>query len=150
MIEPANFTNTTPRHNLPFLFAGQSQKEFTVNEALARIDLLLHVAVAGEVNQPPAESAPGTCYLVGDLPTGPFAGHAAEITGWDGQQWTFAKPNQGMRVKDLSSGQICFYEDGWQRLAAPPAPSGGSTIDTEARQALSDLCAILRTYGLFS
>ena len=150
MIEPADFTDTTPRHKLPFLFAGQAQKEFTVNEALARIDLLLHVAVAAEVNEPPANSEPGTCYLVGGMPTGPFANHTAEIAGWDGQQWTFARPNPGMRVKDLSSGQICFFEGGWQRLDGPAEPTGGTTVDSEAREAIIDLCVILRTYGLFS
>ena len=35
-------SDATPRWALPQLFAGQAQKEVFHNEALARIDMLLH------------------------------------------------------------------------------------------------------------
>ena len=37
---PVDFDTATARHGFPMLVAGQAQKEFFVNEALARIDAL--------------------------------------------------------------------------------------------------------------
>ncbi len=42
MSDPVQFEGATPRFALPLLFAGQAQKEFFVNEALLRADMVLH------------------------------------------------------------------------------------------------------------
>jgi hypothetical protein len=54
-----------------------------------------------------------------------------------------------MRVFDRGTGQILLYNDGWQRPAAPAEPSGGSTVDTEARAAIASLIAALGEAGVF-
>lgn len=131
------------RQASPKCCAGQAQKEFTLNEALARIDVLLHPAVTEERVGPPADPEAGATYLVASQATGEFAGMDGRIAGWDGQQWIFAEPIEGMMVRDLSTGTLVNFSDGWQRPPAPAEPSGGVTIDEEARAAISGIIATL-------
>ena len=150
MNDPAQFTDTSNRHELPFLFAGQAQKEFTVNEAIARIDLLLHPQVVEQRASEPAAPSPGDCYLVSAGATGAFAGQDDTIAGWDGQQWSFVSPVAGMELRDASSNALLRFENGWQQPAAVADPSGGTTIDAEARSALTALLIALRENGTIS
>ena len=54
-----------------------------------------------------------------------------------------------MLVLNRATGQQMRNAGGWQ-LATPPAiPSGGTTIDVEARTAINVLIAALRTAGVF-
>ena len=39
------FPALSPRLALPYLFAGQAQKEVTLNEVAARLDCLVHCAI---------------------------------------------------------------------------------------------------------
>ncbi|MGB7407193.1 MAG: DUF2793 domain-containing protein, partial [Pontixanthobacter sp.] len=58
-ITPQTTADASPNYGLPFLFAGQTQKEFYVNEAHARIDMLLHPVVEGIADTPPADAQEG-------------------------------------------------------------------------------------------
>jgi hypothetical protein len=60
------------------------------------------------------------------------------------------EPREGLRVLDRSSGQEIRYRGGWQRPATPAAPSGGTTVDAEARAAIADLVAALIAAGLLA
>jgi hypothetical protein len=147
MPDPIAFTSASPRHGLPSLFAGQSQKEFFVNEAHAVIDALLHPAIEGQRNDPPAAPAEGETWLIGTAPTGIWADHAGKLASYQSGGWIYAAPRAGMRVLDLSSGQDIRYVDGWVRPEAPVVPSGGATVDVEGRAALAALMAALVAGG---
>jgi hypothetical protein len=84
------------------------------------------------------------------MPTGAWADHAGELASLQGGAWLFAAPRDGMRVLDLSSGQYAHFNAGWQRPATPAAPSGGATIDAEARTAIADLIAALVAGGFLA
>lgn len=149
MTEPLTFTSATARFALPFLFAGQAQKELFVNEAHARIDMLLHPSVLGEADDPPAAPADGDCWLVGSAPTGQWSARSGALACRQVGEWQFATPLAGMQLFDRSTRQFLVFTDTWQRLAPPPEPSGGSTVDSEARGAIATLLAALKLAGIF-
>lgn len=142
------FESTSPRFALPLLFAGQAQKEGHVNEALSRIDALLHLAIESTQVTPPASPAEGQCWIVGSSATDSWNGKAGQIACFSGGNWLFAPPRDGIVALDRTSGQIIHYRGGWQQANRPALPSGGTTVDSEARSALSALLTALTTAGI--
>jgi hypothetical protein len=127
---------------------GQTQKEFIVNEAHALLDTLLHPTIEGEAAAPPTPPADGECWLVGVNAAGDWIGHDGEIACRQPGGWVFVSPRDGMRVFDKASGQAVLYADGWRRIALPPAPSGGATVDAEARTAITEIVLALQQAGI--
>ena len=150
MSDPIAFEDTTPRLAMPLLFAGQAQKEFSVNEALSRADIAIQCAVEGEAATPPAAPEPGQAWLVDAAPTDAFAGHARAIAGWTSAGWRFLEPSIGFRVFDKAANGFRHFDGAWQIPAAPAAPIGGATIDAEARAALADILQKLVEAGIFA
>lgn len=159
------------RFALPLLNAGQAQKELYHNEALAALDILAHAAVEDhDVDAPPPSPAVGQCWVIGDSPSGAWAGHAGELAGWTSGGWRFIAPRAGMFVWDAAN-TYWLHHDGadWRAGMMPavaleiggiqvigaqesaiPDPAGGGVIDTEARSAVSLILASLRTHGLIA
>lgn len=163
--------SNSPRLGLPFLAAGQAQKEFFHNEALLALDLLVAAAIEEPPrNGPPAQPAEGACYIVGPTPSGAWSGKADQIAGFAGGGWRFFPPVEGMNALIRSNGLVAAYRSsGWdvgtvhaQSLAiagvpvvgsqqpAIAAPSGGATIDSAARTAIADILSALRGHGLIA
>lgn len=150
MTEPITFASTTPRFDLPLLFQGQAQKEFFVNESFMLVDALLHATVKGVTSAPPAVPAPGDCWLVGADPSGAWAGKTNCLASFTGSTWVFAAPRGGMRAFDLALDQYRTFAGSWNAPVTPAAPQGGATIDAEARNALNQLIAALRSAGILA
>lgn len=151
MPDPISYTARAPRHDLPYLFAGQAQKEFFVNEALARLDSLLHPVVSGELADPPAAPAEGESYIVAANATGAWAGHDGALASWQNGVWLFQAPYAGLTIRDASlNGSWAVFDGQWQRAQAPGLPSGGTMVDSEARAVVAEILAKLTTLGIFS
>lgn len=148
MTDPVQFSSRTPRHDFPTLVAGQAQKELYVNEALARIDTLLHPCAEGEADSPPTAPQIGETWIVGGNASGDWLGMEGSLAAWDGDQWTFCAPTAGTQVHVQSTGTRWVYDSGWQAPVRPAAPSGGATIDSEARTALLALIDALANVGI--
>jgi hypothetical protein len=138
----------TARHALPNLFVGQSQKEATHNEALARIDALLHPVIEAELPAPPATLGTGDdgrCWLVGPSATGLWTGKEGHIARWSGGSWRYIGPSDAMMLYDKAIAKRRFYiTNQWTAPNAISNPTGGSVIDAEARIALAAILQHLR------
>lgn len=143
------FNSASPRFDLPLLYSGQAQKEVWVNEAMARTDALLHCAVEGQANEPPSEPSEGECWIVSPEATGLWIGKEGSIACRQGGNWLFAKPCDGMRILDRSTGQEKRFLGFWKFPTAPLEPTGGSVVDAEARATLGEVIAALRVSGAF-
>lgn len=159
----------TPRLALPFLSAGQAQKEFTVNESLQTLDILVGGSVEdGPLATPPASPAIGQAYIVDLTPSGEWAGHPASVAAYSSGGWQFVAPVDGISLYVKSVGEWAVYRAGaWDigllrgssliiggqqvvgsRGAAIGSATGGTTIDTEARTAIDQILAAMRQHGL--
>lgn len=160
-------TDTSARLALPLILPGQAQKELFHNEALTRIDLALGAAIQDVRDSPPDTPTVGACWRVGATPSGAWIGHAGELAGWTEAGWRFIAPFAGMMVWRMDEQRYeAFDGDTWQsalpvggiqvaglqvvgpRQPAIANPSGGATIDVEARSALSAIVAALMSHGL--
>jgi uncharacterized protein DUF2793 len=117
---------------------------------------------------PPAAPLVGACYIVGSAASGAWAGMTDRIAGWTSGGWRFVAPAEGMHFHVRSTGLEARYRAGaWElgairasslviggeqvvgaRLAAIESPSGGPTIDAQARTAVAAILTALRTHGL--
>jgi len=163
--------DVSARLALPMLHPGQAQKELYHNEALALLDMIVQPAVISlGVNTPPPAPAAGACWIIGEAPTGLWAGKARQLAGWTISGWRFVVPVDGMNVWLLDQQLSARYVSGnWiigdvrasrlliggqqlvgARLAAIGNPAGGSSIDIEARATLIAVLGALRTHGLIA
>ena len=142
------FDSRTARLDLPLLFAGQAQKEGFVNETSARIDSLLHGAIEAEQAAPPAVPVDGQMWLVAAGASGAWLGQAGKLAARQAGNWLFVTPRDGMKLLNRASGQEIRYSGSWKSAARPALPSGGTTIDAEARTALAAILTALTTAGI--
>jgi hypothetical protein len=164
-------TDTSARFALPLLQPGQAQKEMVHNEALVLVDAALHpVAQTVGDDAPPPAPEPGQCWIVGDAPTGDWAGEAGRIAAWTGGGWRFVVPTPGMTVWLIDAAVWALYDGSTWRAGTLPAtalhiageqvvgarqgaiaePAGGSAVDAEARAAVNAILAALRGHGLIA
>lgn len=130
--------------------AGQSQKEGYVNEITARLDALLHCAVEAEQAAPPTAPVDGQCWLIASGASGEWSGKAGQIAIRQSGNWLYAQPRDGMRLFNRANNQDVLFNAGWQAASRPAAPSGGTTIDAEARSAIAAIVASLTIAGIIS
>jgi hypothetical protein len=162
-------TEASDRFSLPFILPGQAQKEAYHNEALARIDAALHACIEGDPTADiPFDPAVGESWVVAPGAAGAWAGKAQNLATWTASGWRFTAPVPGMTVWNIDAGyRIAWTGSAWtqgewatstltiggQQVVGPRletilSPSGGTTIDTEARDSLDAVIVALRTHGL--
>lgn len=159
----------TPRLGLPYISAGQAQKELVHNEALQVLDTLVAAAVEDAPRtSPPAGPAEGSCCIVAAGASGEWAAKDGSLAAFSSGGWRYLPPSEGLSVYVKSTGTWAAYRAGaWElgalrgstlvidgqkvvgsRFDAIASPAGGSTIDAEARAAIGEVLTALRQHGL--
>jgi hypothetical protein len=110
----------TPNLGLTYLEAAQAQKHVTVNEALRRLDALLHVALVDrDLAAPPAAPADGARYLVAPGATGAWVGRDGQVAAWQDGAWAFLEPRPGWIAFLADEGKLILRTaSGWIDLPA--------------------------------
>jgi hypothetical protein len=106
--------------NLPLLEAAQAQKHVTHNEALLRLDGLVHLSVISRaLAAPPATIADGARYLVPAAPSGGFAGQAGKLALAAGGAFLFLTPRAGWRLWVEDEAKLLLFDGtSWSDLLA--------------------------------
>jgi hypothetical protein len=136
----------------------------THNEALALLDGCVAACVEQRaLASPPATPVAGKCYIVASGASGAWAGKADQLAIATEGGWRFVVAREGLRALVASEGIDAIYWAGaWvfgevratalviggnqivgARGGAIADPSGGATVDTQARAVLANLLASL-------
>jgi Protein of unknown function (DUF2793) len=148
MPDSPSFPALSPRLALPYLFAGQAQKEVTLNEVAARLDCLVHCAIEAVQAAPPGAPVAGQTWLVAAAASGAWSGRTDQLACWHGSGWLYAVPQHGMAVFDKALGCFRLFQGSWSAPTAPALPAGGTVIDPQARTAIAALVVALRGAGV--
>ncbi len=124
----------------------------SVNEAHALTDALLHLTVEGTAASPPAAPAApaeGDCWLVAGSASGDWTGYDGQIACRQSGTWLFVQPRPGMRAYNRAQGRDWRYTaSGWQKADPIALPTGGATVDSQARTAIAALLQALTAAGI--
>lgn len=85
----------TANLQLPYIMSSQAQKHITHNEALQRLDALVHLVIQSGASSPPSSPDEGDCHAVLTAPTGAWTGKAGRIAFFQDGAWIFILPRAG-------------------------------------------------------
>jgi hypothetical protein len=102
--------SATPRLLIPLLAAGQAQKHVTLNDALLRLDALLHLAVLDrDLGAPPALPPDDGMWIVGPGAAGAWAGRTGQVAIRDEGGWRFELPRPGWRAHVADENLVVIW-----------------------------------------
>jgi Protein of unknown function (DUF2793) len=150
--QPTNEENmaTTQNLEIALLEQFQSQKEITINEGFAALDIFASLQMLDyNINTPPATPNAGDAYILGSLPTGSWGGKAGKIAYYFNSSWFFITPKNNMcfRVKSLNSF-LQYNGTGWEiadNFRLIPIPSGRTLVQADNRTILKATAAMTLT-----
>lgn len=159
----------TLRLGLPLIAAGQSQKDVTHNEAVLALDRMVALAVVSRTQMsPPVAAAAGEIQIVPPGGESDWGQPAGSLMQWQGAGWQVQAPRDGQLALLQDEAVLLVHNQGWQALfpvsglliggrsvlAATPVsvapPTGGTTVDMEARAVLSALLSTLVQQGILA
>jgi hypothetical protein len=117
----------TPRLILPLLAAGQAQKHVTHNDALTRLDALVHLVVDSRTQAaPPGTPTELSAYIVPGGGSGAFAGRTDQVALFEDGGWTFLTPRPGWQAWVADEGEHNLWTGTEWRRDSPLSGLGAS------------------------
>lgn len=144
----------TPMLGLPLLAAAQAQKHVTHNEALLKLDALIHLSVIARNLASPPAAADGDRYLVAASPSGAWAGQQGLIALAQSGGWVFITPRKGWRLWIEGEAKLLAFDGAMWRepftitdLANVAHVGVNATADDVNRLAVSSPATLLNHAG---
>ena len=121
--------SNSPRLGLPYLDAAQAQKHVTMNEGLARLDMVAAGRVETMVlSSPPALPVEGEAHIIPAGASDAWAGQDRKVAVYINGGWDFIAPWAGWELWVAgSSGFATFDGASWHLFSQPTAASGALT-----------------------
>lgn len=129
----------TPLLALPLIAPDQAQKHVTHNEALARLDGLVHlVLVSRSTGVPPAEPEIGAAWLCAAGASGEWAGRDGSVAIFTQGGWRFHTPRSGWRAWIEDEGALAVLDGAaWRIVAGDGAARLGINTNSDTLNRLS-------------
>lgn len=144
----------TPRLGLPLLAAGQAQKHVTHNDALMRLDALVHLVVASRTQAvPPTAPSETSAYIVPAAGTGVFSGHQDDLAIFEDGAWSFLPPRPGWQAWVADEAEHHVWTGTQWRRSQPESSLGAelwgvnATADAMTRLAVSGEASLFNHAG---
>jgi Protein of unknown function (DUF2793) len=139
---------------LPYIMAAQAQKHITHNEALRKLDAIVHISVLDrDLAAPPPSPGEGNRYLVAASASGDWTDHTDDIAAYQDGAWAFYTPNAGW-VAWIADENILMIWDGasWTTVGVQsvnPVSMVGieATADTTNRLSLASEASLFNHAG---
>ncbi len=124
----------TPRIRLPLLDAAQAQKHVTVNEALARLDVVAAARVETMMlTAPPGTPADGEAHLVATGAAGAWSGQDGKLAVFLNGGWEFMTPWAGWRLWVAAESGVAVHDGaGWRLVQQLVSPGGALSAVRQA------------------
>lgn len=121
--------SNSPRIGLPYLDAAQAQKHVTVNEALARLDVVSAARVESmALIAPPGSPAEVEAHLVPAGAIGAWSGMEGTVAVFLNGGWDFIAPWAGWQLWVAGESATAIYDGtGWQLASQFTSPGGALT-----------------------
>jgi len=104
---------------LPYIMPSQGLKHLTHNEALARLDALVQLAVLDrDLAAPPGSPVEGDRYIVAAGATGAWTGWSGDVACFVGGAWLRLVPREGWVAFVVDEASLLYWSGGWQELRA--------------------------------
>lgn len=113
------------------------------------LDTLHARSVVASRPSPHSDAADGTSYRITAPATAEWTGKEDNLAVRISGAWHFIVPQEGMLVFDQDAGLQLVFRSAWTRAVTPAGPTGGTVIDTQAREAIAALIQTLQAVGVF-
>ncbi|WID98771.1 DUF2793 domain-containing protein [Bosea vestrisii] len=141
----------TPRLGLPLLAAGQAQKHVTHNDALMRLDALVHLVVASRTQTvPPSAPEETSAYIVPADGTGVFAGHQDDLAIFEDGAWSFLPPRAGWQAWVSDEAEHHVWTGTQWRRSQPESSLGAALWGVNATADTTNRFAVAADASLFN
>jgi Protein of unknown function (DUF2793)/Chaperone of endosialidase len=125
---------TTPHLQLPYIAPAQAQKHVTHNEALRRLDALVHLCVENQIlTAPPSGPGAGQRHIIAPGATGAWSGHAGSVAVFEDGDWAIYTPQPGWTAWIASDARLHVWTGtAWTPVNPSPVSVPAFGINTVA------------------